>query len=669
MGLLFGLTLIALDLLYPALRSSTPSRIEGVVVERRETSRIVSTKDGRWIVDCFQSCQGDVGAIVEVDGSVRAFDPKRIDSAFDYPSYLEANGVRGRLESERMVVVGKMVHPALVRDAFFGYVDETFDPTSAAMIRYALFGDKTAIAEDTAAAVKQMGIAHLFAVSGLHLTLMVGFLKSTWNRLFWREDRFVFLLIGFLLIYNLLTGFTPSLFRASLFSFVSAFPKVRAKLANTDWLTLIGLFMLLGNPALSRHVGFQLSFLATAGLYLFEGDVQSKPNGAWKIAAMASLLTLPIILSMQGEVSLWVVFYGVAFGLAVTRALLPATIVTLLIPPLQGMYRWLAWLFLEGVRLAETLNVALPLTLCGVFWLAYWMALWPLLGKLRKNEPCLSQAALVIGIVALAQWITPIAWIPKVSVLDVNQGDAIWIEAPGCKMLIDTGDVDDYDTVVNHLRNKGIRKIDALVVTHNHADHEGELADLTTAMGVGRVYLSSPPPVPFDRASSIVKVGETIVCGSLSFDVLSANRNASNENDNSVVLMGDIGGDVWLFMADAESTVEAEVARRLETSVDILKIGHHGGQTSSTEAFLKKADPTLAIISVGTPNRFRHPHDAVLERLNAQGIRTYRTDRDGTVMVFRLGETRFVVTSAASSDRIWDLPRRIHASKVENEKP
>lgn len=668
-GLAFGTILIARDLSADLSRSDAPARIEGVVVKRDASAITVSTRRGAWIVDCFQSCRGDVGAKVVIEGEGRRTDSKRIDGAFDYESYLQSNGIRGRFRSDAIVVTGSAFHPALLREAFFRYVDKTFDAASAAMIRYALFGDKTAVDETTAAAVRRMGIAHLFAISGLHLTLMVGFLKSTWNRLFWREDRFVFLLILFLAAYNLLTGFTPSLVRASLFSLVAAFPKVKAKLSNTDWLTAIGLAMLLWNPALARHAGFQLSFLATAGIYLFERDANALPTGGLDVAAMASLVTLPIILSMQGEVSLWVVFFSVGFGIAVTRGLLPATILTLLVPPLQGLYRWLTWLFLEGVRLAETVNVAVPLTLGGVFWLAYWIGLWPLLGRMRRREPCLAQAALVLGIVVGAQWLAPIAWVPAVSVLDVNQGDAIWIEAPGCRMLIDTGDVDDYDTVLKHLQRRGIRRIDVLVVTHNHADHYGELLDLTTGIRVEKIVLSSPAPVTFDGTATIAKVWETIACGPLRFDVLGADRGASNENDNSIVLRGTIGGDVWLFMADAEAASEMEVVRRLGGPVDILKVGHHGGKTSTGTELLTAAKPRIAILSVGAPNRFGHPHGETLERLDEHGAAVYRTDRDGTVRVVRVGALRFVVTAAATTDRVWDWPRRIRLSVVGNEKP
>lgn len=659
MGLTVGMILIGRDLLADRCLRLTPRFLEGVVVKSSQRSIEVSARSGRWIVDCDDECVGAVGDEVRVDGERRLLDSKRIDGAFDYEHYLQSVGIRGRFRSNRIVVTGHRFHPAVVRDAFFGYVDGVFQAPAAGMIRYALFGDSSAMEDSVVATVRKTGIAHLFAVSGLHLTLMVGFLKQTWNRFFWREDRFVFLLVGFLGLYNLLTGWTPSLVRASLFSLVAAFPKVKRTMSNTDWLTLIGLLMLIWNPALSRHVGFQLSFLATAGIYLFAESEHNTWSGMIRMAAMASLVTLPIVLSMQGEVSLWVVFASVAFGWAVTRGLLPATILTLLIPPLQPLYVVLSNGFLSALHGLDRINVAVPLTLTGVYWLFYWLALLPCLARFSQRKPWMPQAAMLLGVVVAAQWLRPMVWVPRVDVLDVNQGDAIWIETPDCRMLIDTGDVDAYDTVVNSLLRRGIRRIDVLVITHRHADHDGELLDLTKSIAVDRVILGRLPEASIPRNYEQARAGDVVVCGDLRFDVLSADRGATNENDNSLILKATIGGDNWLFMADAEEAVERAVVPLIDASVDVLKVGHHGGNTSTGHSLLQAAKPKIAIVSVGKPNRFGHPHDDVLERLEDRAIDVYRTDCDGTVSIWSILSFRIIQTASDSHDRIWHFPKRI----------
>lgn len=669
MGLIAGMVLIGRDLLADVTFGQTPSVLEGVVVKSADRLIEVSTVSGRWVVDCFENCVGFVGDEVHIDGERRLLDPKRIDSAFDYDRYLQSIGIRGRFRSSHILVTGHRFHPAIVRDAFFGYVDDTLRPTTAAMIRYALFGDSSAMEDDVVATVRKTGIAHLFAVSGLHLTLMVGFLKNTWNRLFWREDRFVFLLVVFLLVYNLLTGWTPSLVRASLFSLVAAFPAIKGRLSNTDWLTLIGLMMLIWNPALSSHVGFQLSFLATAGIYLFAEKESSTLSGMLRMATMASLVTLPLIVSMQGEISLWVVFASVAFGWAMTRGLLPATILTLLIPPLQSLYGILADGFLLAIDWLNSINVAVPLTLTGIYWLFYWLALLPCLARFSQRKPWISQAALLLGVVVASQWLRPMVWVPRVEVLDVNQGDAIWIETPKCKMLIDTGDVDAYDTVLNSLLRKGIRHMDVLLITHRHADHDGELSDLTESIRVDRVILGRMPEVPMTTNDEIAQAGQVLVCGDLRFDVLSGERGAANENDNSLVIKANIGGDNWLFMADAELAVEREVLSLLDESVDVLKVGHHGGKTSTGLALLQVTQPKIAILSVGRPNRFGHPHDEVLRRLEEQAIDVYRTDRDGSISVWSVGSFRVIQTARNSTDRIWNFPQRIRIEHHEKKTP
>jgi competence protein ComEC len=248
---------------------------------------------------------------------------------------------------------------------------------------------------------------------------------------------------------------------------------------------------------------------------------------------------------------------------------------------------------------------------------------------------------------------------PRVDVLDVNQGDAIWIESPSCRMLIDTGDVDDYDTVLKSLLRRGIRKIDVLLITHRHADHDGELSDLIASITVDRLVFGRMPEQAFAASVEVVEAGQTLVCGELRFEVLSADRRADNENDNSIVLKGTIGNDVWLFMADAERAVEQELLRQPFEPVDIIKVGHHGGKTSTGLALLQAANPQIAIISVGRPNKYNHPHDDVLKRLEDLAIDVYRTDRNGTITIWTCGSLRIIQTAKGPNDRIWTFMRRI----------
>ena len=107
----------------------------------------------------------------------------------------------------------------------------------------------------------------------------------------------------------------------------------------------------------------------------------------------------------------------------------------------------------------------------------------------------------------------------------------------------------------------------------------------------------------------------------------------------------------------------------LDEDIDILKVGHHGGATSTGAALLDKIKPEVAVLSVGQPNRYGHPHDAVLSLLQERAIAVYRTDRDGTVRVFRLGTWRFILIAPMPSSRIWELSGRLLWTNVEKEKP
>jgi competence protein ComEC len=185
--------------------------------------------------------------------------------------------------------------------------------------------------------------------------------------------------------------------------------------------------------------------------------------------------------------------------------------------------------------------------------------------------------------------------------------------------------------VLSYFQGENIRRLDLLILTHPDADHQGELLDLTTGLQVDGILAGSEIGMPAGLPVQIVKAGDTVVCGEISLAVLSANHGGTETNNDSVVLSGMIGSDRWLFTGDAETLVENELIARNVASADMLKIGHHGSDSSTSVAWLLAVSPDVAIISVGEKNRYGHPTHAVLNRLEDLGIRCLRTDLAGTL--------------------------------------
>ena len=244
----------------------------------------------------------------------------------------------------------------------------------------------------------------------------------------------------------------------------------------------------------------------------------------------------------------------------------------------------------------------------------------------------------------------------KLNVLffDVGQADCQLILYKGKSMLIDAGNDDDGEYIVNGLKGLGITNLDYVIGTHVHEDHIGGMSFIIDSFEIGEFYL------PYNTISTTsyykklltsltnkeerineVNVGDKIQIDDLGFEIMSVdNSEPENTNASSIVLEMNYGNQKYLFMADAE--IENEEARTWN-DVDVLKVGHHGSNTSSSEKFLNQVLPEISIISVGEGNSYELPKQKILNRLEKIGSTIYRTDDDGTIQIISDGNEIEVV--------------------------
>lgn len=232
----------------------------------------------------------------------------------------------------------------------------------------------------------------------------------------------------------------------------------------------------------------------------------------------------------------------------------------------------------------------------------------------------------------------------KVHFIDVGQGDAIYIELPNnVDILIDAGDIGYGSTVVNYLRSRNVDDIEILVATHPHADHIGGLPAVFDAYDVlivvdpgvsaaTQAYQRYWAAVQAEGADYQKAAGQSWTFGNCTFDILGPTHTHRDLNDNSVVARLSCPDGSFIFTGDAEKDGEGAILHR-NLDANILKVGHHGSRTSTTDAFLAKVSPDVAVIMVGDGNRYGHPHEETLAKLAAAGIEIYRTDLHGNIVV------------------------------------
>lgn len=232
---------------------------------------------------------------------------------------------------------------------------------------------------------------------------------------------------------------------------------------------------------------------------------------------------------------------------------------------------------------------------------------------------------------------------------DVGQADSILIECNDEYMLIDAGNNNDGEGLVNYLKRLGVSKLKYVIGTHAHEDHIGGMDNILYNFDVEHFYMPDVVTTTKTFEDVIIaledkqiafetpKVGSFFFLGTSKFTVLHVGDESDDLNDTSIVVRGLFGNNSFLFMGDATSKVEERILD-MKIDSDVLKVGHHGSSYSSSDKFLKEVTPEFAIISSGDGNSYGHPHDEALNRLKNNNAKLYRTDREGTIVATSDGE-------------------------------
>lgn len=278
--------------------------------------------------------------------------------------------------------------------------------------------------------------------------------------------------------------------------------------------------------------------------------------------------------------------------------------------------------------------------------------------RIRKKQIRLLAILIVIIVSAVSYWIanSKDKRIPPdadcyVDFIDCGQGDSILVVSEGETTLIDATTGRSEENILDHLKERGIERIDHFILSHPHEDHIGGADVILDEFEVGNIYMKRPT-AGTEPTSSVyisllkqikslgktvhaVEIGDVITCGAVTFSVLGPLEDYEDLNDQSVVLRGEIGEISFLFTGDQESAAEKDLVKEYGKSLQstILKMGHHGSSGSSSDRFLDAVQPKYAIISCGKDNSYGHPHKEAIERLEERGISYYRTDLQGTITV------------------------------------
>lgn len=237
----------------------------------------------------------------------------------------------------------------------------------------------------------------------------------------------------------------------------------------------------------------------------------------------------------------------------------------------------------------------------------------------------------------------------SVSFIDVGQADSVLIRNGNYNMLIDAGNNEDGEKLVNYFKSLGIEEFTYVFATHPHEDHIGGMDDIINNFKIDNYYMSnklSTTKTFMDVLDAldgrnlkytVPNKGDTLKLGDANIKVIYPGDDKSNINDSSIVLKITYGKNSFLLTGDVTSNVERKIYNE-DIKSDVLKVAHHGSSYSSTDVFLDRVKPYYAVISVGKNNIYNHPSNKTLEKLNKRNIKVYRTDLDGTIVFISDGD-------------------------------
>jgi competence protein ComEC len=558
-----------------------------------------------------------------------------------------------------------------------------FPPEVASLSAALIFGDRNLINPDILSDYQRTGIVHLLAISGLHVSLLVGMVFYLGLRVGFTRQFMTNLLLLLMPIYAVLTGGSPSVIRSVLMIMLVLITgkwKMKFKLYPIDAISLALIFYLMVDPYIIYDIGFQLSFTVSFAIIISSAFLLKRHRSSISkmliTSVISQLAALPLLLYHYFEIPLVSLIANLLYIPLYSFVFMPGLYLLYIINLIFGTApRFFVDSFNLIINLSNrilSLLAIIPfshITLGRPNWfmLALYLLLilaiffiWETGNYSKRKQHLMLLSSFMISFQFCWNLINPYG---EVTMIDVGQGDSFFIHLPFGKgnYLIDTGGTVSFgeeswrkrakpyevgrDTVVPFLKGKGITTIDKLILTHGDMDHIGGAFSIIEQLKVKEILIPSMTELSETenlilkeaerKGIPVIKVSEGNQWGSgnTSFYILSPVKNYKGErNRGSIAFYAKIGGISWFFGGDLDQEGEEEIIKKYpDLKVQVLKAGHHGSRTSSADDFIAQINPRVALISVGEKNRFGHPHEEVLDKLKRLNTIIYRTDLQGAV--------------------------------------
>jgi len=574
------------------------------------------------------------GDKIYIEGEISVPNNNTIPNNFNYKDYLYHKYIYYIIKIDKIKMISKNDNIFLnIKNSIYKRIDKIkYNDYLYAFI----LGKSYYIESEVLNNYKINGITHLFALSGLHVSMFSSIILFILKKIKLSEKLSYFITSLFLIFFAFIASFTPSIVRSVLFFILSSINNVYYLYIKPKYLLYIVFSILIFiNPFYIYDTGFILSFCISFFILLFneKNKINNNLLSILVISILSTLSSLPIIINMSYEINILGFINNLFFIPYVTYIVFPLSIIVVFISKLSFILNFLI-IIMEYISKVSSniLNVKLIFPKMSLFLIIiYYVLLILIVKKINLKK-------IFIIYLSFLYFRCNFDKNNYVYFIDVGQGDSALIVTKNNKsILIDTGGKvgSNYSlmksNVIPFFKSIGIRKLDYLFITHGDYDHAGYGIDLVNNFNVKNRFTNKGKYNLLEKKLNIKSFNNSYIKID-NVEIYSLNsKHYNNENSDSLVLLVIIDNYKLLFMGDASINTEKDIMNNYDIGdVFILKVGHHGSKTSSSEEFINSVNPKYSIISVGKNNKFGHPNKEVLDNLSNSKI--YRTDIDGSIM-------------------------------------
>ena len=601
------------------------------------------------LITYYDNLSCKFGQKIKATGEIKIPNQNTNFNLFNYQNYLLSEKINYTFLATKLEIVSHKTNIFYkIKNSLYNHTKKFKTKT---YLNALVLGNDNNINDNVKNSYQINGISHLLAISGAQITMFSCLLLFLLNKFFTKNISY-FLTILILIFYLFITNFQASILRATIFFIIITINKQFELKVNT--LTLLAItcaVLLIYNPFYIYNLGFLLSFVITFYLIAFSKIIRQKRSYFSKnlaISLIAFLASAPILINNFFQLNLLSPLINLYFVPIMTFIIYPLALLTFIFKPLDNLLFILIQI-MENASLNISKISFLNLTFCHIniiVFAGYYLLITFILYKWSKKQNYLIIFFIILIIHHNINYFNPNS---SITMLDVGQGDSILIKLKHNQgnILIDTGGTQNYkgqepydiakNITIPYLKSEGINHLDYLILTHGDFDHAGMALNLIKNFKINNLILNKENNAlenkivkNFNKKAINISKG-TIKINNVKLSFLN-NLNNHDENDDSLIIYTKIENQNILLMGDASKETEKYLLNTYNLpKMDILKVGHHGSNTSTSKKLIKKISPKISLISAGKNNIYGHPHQETLKKLKNSDV--YITKKDGAVKI------------------------------------